>query len=227
MNSKAAGDMERRSKMNGNVTKDMERREKRQRVRLTGTTRKITMIGMLSALAYVIMMFDFPVPALVPGFVKMDFSELPALIGAFAMGPVEGVLICLVKNLLHLTRTQTVGVGELSNFILGAVFVFTAGMIYKCKKCRKTAIIGSVAGALAMALVSIPSNYFLTYPIYVKFMSLDEIIADYQEIYPNVNGLLGCLVMFNAPFTFLKAMGSVLITILIYKKISPVIKGTY
>lgn len=213
--------------MNGKTTGNTGRRETGQGARLSGTTRKITVIGMLSAFAYVIMMFDFAVPMLIPDFITMDFSELPALIGAFSMGPLEGVLICLVKNLIHLTRSRTGGVGELSNFILGASFVFTAGMIYRCKKSRKTAVIGSFAGALAMALVSIPSNYFLTYPVYAKFMPIDAILAAYQEIYPNVNGLLGCLVIFNAPFTFVKGMCSVLITLLIYKKISPAIKGTY
>ncbi len=213
--------------MNGKTAENTERSKKGQRGRLRGTTRKITMIGMLSALAYVIMMFDFAIPALIPGFIKMDFSELPALIGAFALGPVEGMLICLVKNLLHLTRTTTGGVGELSNFILGASFVFTAGVIYKVKKNRKTAVIGSLAGALAMALVSIPTNYFLTYPVYAKFMPIDAILAAYREINPDVNGLLECLIFFNAPFTLVKGLGSVLITLLIYKKISPVIKGTY
>lgn len=213
--------------MSSNETVNMEQRKTGQRARLSGNTRKITMIGMLSALAYVIMLFDFPITALVPSFVKMDFSELPALIGAFSMGPVEGVLICLVKNLIHLTNSKTGGVGELSNFILGASFVFTAGMIYKCKKNRKTAIIGSLVGALVMALISIPSNYYLTYPIYTKFMAIDEILAAYQKINKNVDGLLECLIVFNAPFTFFKGLASVLITLLIYKKISPIIKGTY
>lgn len=213
--------------MNSNAAGNVKQQEKGKGMRLSGRTRKITMVGMLSALSYIIMMFDFSVPALIPGFIKMDFSELPALIGAFALGPVEGVLICLVKNLIHLTRSTTSGVGELSNFILGAAFVFTAGMIYKSKKSRKTAVIGSLVGALAMALVSIPSNYFLTYPVYAKFMPIDAILAAYHEINPNVNGLLGCLIVFNAPFTFVKGLCSVLITLLIYKKISPVIKGTY
>ena len=197
---------------------------------ISSRTRKITVIGMLSAAAYVIMMFQLEVPFLVPTFIKLDFAELPALIGAFALGPVEGVLICLVKNLLHALRTTTGGVGELSNFILGASFVFTAGMIYKFKKNRKTAIIGSVIGALVMALVSIPSNYFITYPFYMNFMPIEQIIAAYQEIISrvggSVNGLLECLILFNAPFTFLKGMCSAIITFLIYKKISPIIKGT-
>ena len=98
--------------------------------------RFMTITAMLSALSFVIMFLDFSVP-LMPSFIKMDISELPALIGSFAMGPVYGVLICLLKNILHLTISNSGGVGELSNFILGASFVFIAGMVYKHKKTRK------------------------------------------------------------------------------------------
>ena len=97
--------------------------------------RYITVTAMLSAVAFILMFLDFSVPFM-PGFIKMDISELPALIGAFSMGPACGVIVCLVKNLLHLLVTTTGGVGELSNFSLGAVFVLTAGLIYKKKKSR-------------------------------------------------------------------------------------------
>ena len=97
------------------------------------SARTVAMTGMLSAIAFILMYLQFNVP-LMPSFIAMDLSELPALIGAFAMGPVQGVVICLVKNLLHLMRTSTGGVGELSNFILGAIFVFTAGIFYKKNK---------------------------------------------------------------------------------------------
>ena len=186
---------------------------------------KMTMIGMLSATAFLLMFFDFSVPFM-PAFIKMDLSELPALIGSFALGPVSGVAVCLVKNLLHLLKTSTGGVGELSNFILGATFVYTAGMIYKYKKNKKSAIIGSVIGALAMGVISLFSNYYLVYPVYTKFMPLEAIIGAYQAINPNVDGLWACLIMFNMPFTFVKGMFSVIITLLVYKRISPIIKGT-
>lgn len=187
--------------------------------------RAMTMTGMLSAIAFLLMFFDFSVPFM-PNFIKMDLSELPALIGSFALGPVSGVAICLIKNLLHLMKTTTGGVGELSNFILGATFVFTAGMIYKHKKNKKSAIIGSLVGAVAMAVVSVFSNYYLVYPVYTKFMPLDAIIAAYQAINPNVDGLWACLICFNMPFTFVKGLFSVIITLLIYKRLSPIIKGT-
>ena len=187
-------------------------------------TRKITSIGMLSAAAFVLMFFDFSVP-LMPSFIKMDISDLPALVGAFTLGPVAGVVIELVKNILHLLKTSTGGVGELSNFILGATFTAVAGLIYSKLKTRKGALIGSLVGALAMALISIPSNYFLVYPVYTAFMPMDAIIGAYQAINPGADSLIKCLVMFNTPFTFVKGMVDVLITFLIYKKISPIIKG--
>lgn len=187
--------------------------------------RTMTMTAMLSAIAFLLMFFDFSVPFM-PGFIKMDLSELPALIGSFSLGPVSGVMICLIKNLLHLMKTSTGGVGELSNFILGASFVFTAGMIYKHKKNKKSAIIGSLIGAVVMAVISLFSNYYLVYPVYTKFMPIDAIIAAYQAINPNVNGLWSCLIVFNMPFTFIKGLFSVIITLLVYKRLSPIIKGT-
>lgn len=198
-------------------------------------THKLTITAMLSAAAAVLMFLDFSVPFLIPSFVKMDVSELPALLAAFSLGPVYGVVVCLVKNLIHLTCTSTGGVGELCNFLLGAVFVFVAGIIYKRrgpadpdKEVRKRlgrrkALLGAVVGAAAMALFSVPLNYYLTYPIYTAFMPLDGIIAMYQLIIPSVKSLFSCLVIFNMPFTFLKGMLDVLITFLIYKPLSPIL----
>lgn len=187
--------------------------------------RTITGTGMLSAIAYALMFLDFSVPFM-PSFIKMDLSELPALIGSFAYGPISGVIICLIKNLIHLTISSTGGVGELSNFLLGASFVLVAGFIYKWKKTRKGALIGSVAGAFTMAVFSVFSNYFLVYPIYYNFMPQDSILAAYQVIFSGVNNILECLIVFNAPFTFIKGIFSVIITFLIYKRLSPILKGT-
>lgn len=187
--------------------------------------RYMTVTAMLSAVAFALMFFEFSIPFLVPSFIQMDLSELPALIGAFAMGPWYGVLICLIKNLIHLLITTTGGVGELSNFILGAAFVLPAGLIYQRKKTKKNAVIGSVLGAAFMALLSVASNYFIVYPVYTAFLPMDTILAMYQEILPSADTLLKCLVIFNMPFTFVKGMLSVIITLLIYKHISPIIKG--
>lgn len=187
---------------------------------------KMTMTAMLSAIAFILMFLDFSVP-IMPGFIKMDLSELPALIGTFAMGPVSGVIICLVKNLLHLFMSSTGGVGELSNFILGAAFVLPAGLIYKKWKGRKSAVIGALSGALLMALISIVSNYFIVYPVYYNFMPEKTILNAYQAIFSGVDNILECLIIFNAPFTFVKGLFSVLITLVIYKPISPFLKGNY
>ena len=193
----------------------------------TGATSKvrfITVTAMLSAISFVLMYFEFPIP-IMPAFIKFDFSDLPALIGTFAYGPLCGVIVCLIKNLLHLMDSNSMLVGELSNFILGAAFVIPAGLIYKYKKNKKSAITGALIGALCMALFSFPSNYFVVYPIYSKMMPMDVIIGAYQAIVPSVKEFWQCLLFFNVPFTFVKGLFSVLITVVVYKKISPILKG--
>lgn len=187
--------------------------------------RYLTMTAMLSAVAYIMMFLDFSVPFM-PSFIKMDLSELPALIGSFTFGPVCGVLICLIKNLLHLFISTTGGVGELSNFILGAVFVWPAGLIYKRKKSKQMALIGSLSGAVIMGLISVVSNYFLVYPVYYNFMDKELILASYQLIVPSVKNIFQCVVYFNMPFTVLKGLFSALITFVVYKPLSPILKGT-
>lgn len=189
----------------------------------TQRTHKIAVTAMLSAVATILMALDFPIPFLIPTFVKMDFSELPALLAAFSLGPVSGVVVCLVKNLINLTMSSTNGVGELCNFLLGICFVIPAGLIYRYRKTRQGALIGALAGAAVMALCSIPVNYFISYPFYTVFMPLDVIIGMYQELIPSVNGLLACLVVFNAPFTLLKGLLDMVLAFLIYKPLSPLL----
>lgn len=189
------------------------------------SVRTMASVAMLAAVSFVLMLFDFGVPFM-PGFIKMDFSELPALIGSFALGPVAGVMVCFVKNLLHLFVTSTGGVGELSNFVLGAVFVSVAGVIYKKNKTRKGAFIGALAGALSMAVISVFSNYYIVYPVYTAFMPMEGIIAAYNAIYSGINNLWQALIIFNMPFTFVKGMAVTAVSFLIYKKIAPILKGT-
>lgn len=186
--------------------------------------RKVTVTAILAALSSALMFVSFNVP-LMPSFIKLDFSELPALIASFSLGPMYGVCVVLVKNLVNVFFSTTGGVGELSNFIIGAVFVFTAGMIYKKKKCRSYALIGAVVGSFLMAGIGLISNYYVVYPIYQNFMPLEAIMGLYQAIYPGVKNLWQALIVFNVPFTFIKGMLNALITFVIYKKISPIIKG--
>lgn len=192
------------------------------------TTRYMAVTAVLSALAFVLELIEFPLPMIIPSFIKFDISDLPALIGAFSMGPVCGVLVELLKNVLHaILSSHSFGVGELSNFILGAVFTGVAGLIYQKNKTKKGAVIGSFVGALAMALVSFPSNLFVVYPVYYNFMPQETIIAAYQAIFPAVDSIEKCLLIFNVPFTFAKGMVDVVITLLVYKKISPIIHGKH
>lgn len=189
--------------------------------------RELTVTAMLAAVATVLMFLDFSLPMFIPGFVKMDVSELPALLASFSLGPVYGVAVCLIKNLLNLIfHGSTGGIGELCNFLLGAAFVATAGIIYRRSKSRKTAVIGCLVGAADMAVVSVPVNYFISYPVYAKmFGGIDAILAAYQAINPNVDGLLQCLVVFNLPFTFVKGLLDSVLCFLIYKPLSPILHG--
>ena len=193
------------------------------------TTHNLTVAAMLSAVAFILMFIEFPIPMLIPAFIKMDFSDLPALLGAFALGPVYGVIISFMKNLLHIVikGTSTACVGELSNFILGAIFSAVAGYLYKHHKSRKTAIIGAVAGAVAMGVLSVPSNYFVVYPAYVQFyhMPLEAILGMYQAILPSADSLIKCLIIFNLPFTLVKGLLDAVLCMLIYKPLSPILHG--
>ena len=185
----------------------------------------LAVAAMLSAIAFGLMFLDFPIPFLIPSFVQMDVSELPALLASFSLGPLYGVAVCLVKNLIHLLITTTGGAGELCNFLLGACFVLPAGLIYRKLKSRRGALLGALIGAVIMGLLSIPLNYYISYPIYANFMPIDAILNMYQEIRPGVDGLLECLIIFNAPFTLLKGLLCTLLCFLIYKPLSPILHG--
>lgn len=187
-------------------------------------TRYVAVTAMLSAVATVLMYLEFSVP-IMPGFIKLDVSELPALIASFSMGPISGLAVCLVKNLIKLFFTSTAGVGELCNFLLGACFVVPAGIIYSRRKTFKGAIIAGIVGMLCMAVLSLPINYFISYPFYETLMPREAIIGMYQAILPSVNNLFECLLVFNVPFTFVKGLIDCVITFLIYKRISPLIHG--
>ena len=191
----------------------------------TSKVRFLAVTGILAAASTILMMFSFSVPFM-PSFIKLDISELPALIAAFSMGPLSGVAVCLIKNLINVTMTTTGCVGELSNFLLGVCLVLPAGLVYQFRKNRRAAFLAALAGSLIMAWASLPLNYFLTYPIYAKIMPVEAIVGMYQAIFPGVDGLLQCLLIFNVPFTFMKGLLDTLLTFLIYKHISPLLKGT-
>ncbi len=191
--------------------------------------RELTVTAMLCAVATILMFLDFSLPMVIPSFVKMDVSELPALLASFSLGPVYGIAVCLVKNILNVIfHGSTGGIGELCNFLIGASFVGTAGLIYRFHKTRKGAVIAALVGAVVMAVVSVPVNYFLSYPVYAAmFGGIDAIIAAYQELRPGTNGLMECLLVFNMPFTLVKGLLNAAICFLIYKPLSPILHGRH
>lgn len=193
----------------------------------TQRVRNLAVTGMLSAVGCVLMMLDFPLPMLIPSFVKMDVSELPALLASFSIGPLAGVAVCFLKNLLSaIFHGSTLGIGEVCNFLMGAVFSGVAGLIYRHNKTRKTAVIGALVGAVAMAVVSVPINFFFSYPVYAAaFGGMEAIIAAYQAINPGVGSLLGCLIVFNMPFTLVKGLLTAVLAFLVYKPLSPILHG--
>ncbi len=192
----------------------------------TWTPRAIAMTAMLGAVAAVLMLLEFPLPFVIPSFIKMDFSELPALIASFAIGPTSGVAVCLIKNLINLITSTSGGVGELCNFLLGCAFVLPAGLLYRYKKTRSGALLGSLTGAAAMAVCSFPLNLYLIYPVYERFMRIDQILAAYQALLPSMDSLWKCLLVFNLPFTLAKGLIAALLTFLVYKPLSRFIKGS-
>ena len=186
--------------------------------------RMLTMTAVLSAIAFVLAFFEFPVP-LSPSFARMDLSDLPALIGAFAYGPVSGVLIELVKNALQLLTSSTGGIGELANFIMGSSFVVAAGLIYKHHKTKKTAILACLIASVIMGVVATVVNYFILLPVFEAFMPLDQLISSFGEFMPFIKTKLD-VVLFNAfPFNLLKGIGISIVTMLLYKRLTPILKG--
>lgn len=187
--------------------------------------RYLACVAVMTAVGTLLMYLEFSIP-IMPGFIKFDFSELPPLITAYALGPVAGSLVCLFKNLFHMIGTTTAGVGELSNFLLGISLVIPAGCIYKFRKTRASAAIGAVVGSVAMALISLLVNYYITYPFYAKaFMPMEQILAAYRAIYLGVDNLWEALAIFNLPFNIAKGWITALLTFVLYKPLSPIIKG--
>ena len=192
--------------------------------------RKMTVTAIMAAMGFVLMMIGdyIPVP-LMPSFIKIDLSELPALITSFAFGPLWGIAVCLIKNLVHMILffSNSYGIGDLINFLMGIPFVAVAGIVYKYKHDRKSAFIGALAGDFAMAAACFLINLFIAYPLYMKVMGLtpDMILGMYQAVVPSVDTFAKGILLFNVPFTFIKGLISVVITFVIYHKLSPILKG--
>lgn len=184
----------------------------------------LTKTAILSTIAYVLMLFEIPLP-FAPVFLKMDFGDLPALIGAFAMGPLAGVLIELVKNLLKvMTITRTFGVGELGNFLVGASFVFTAGIIYRTKKDKKTALFGCLIATLVMTVVAMGFNNFVLIPAFSKVMPIDSIIAMGSVVTKKIHDVPTLVLYGITPFNLFKGVVISAMAMLLYNGVKPLLK---
>jgi len=169
----------------------------------------ITKIGILSALALLLYLIEFPLP-LFPSFLKIDLGDLPAIIGAFALGPWVGVAIELIKNILHLmVRSSTGGIGELGNFLTGSAYVLVAGYIYMRNKSKKTAIIGLITGTILMSVAMCFFNFFILIPVFTKSpISMDNIPLILTAI---------------LPFNLIKGVILSIVTLMLYKSLSPIL----
>ena len=190
-------------------------------------TRTMVKVSILGAFSFLLMLFEFPL-WFAPTFLKFDFSDVPGLIGSFALGPFAGVLVQLVKNLLNLAieGTATAAVGELANFIVGSIFVYTAGYIYHRNKTFKTAIIGMVLGTLAMTVVMSLANYFVMIPLYAKLFGwpIEDIVALGSAVNKYVVDFKTLILFAVVPFNIVKGIIVTLITTLLYKRVSPILK---
>lgn len=187
------------------------------------STRTMTIISLLAAVSFVLSFIEFSVP-LSPSFARMELSDFSALVGAMTMGPLAGVLVELVKNLLGLLSTSTGGVGELANFLMGGAMVYLASMIYY--KNHRPAWLVCLTGAIGMAIMAAVINYFILLPLFETFMPLDALIASIAEFIPFIHTKLD-VVLWNAIlFNLLKGLGSVLVALVVYPKLTPVIRRT-
>lgn len=188
----------------------------------TSNLSKLIKISLMGVIAFIIMFIETAVP-LFPAFLKIDLSDIPAIITGFALGPVAGVGVELVKNILHLFRTSTGGVGELANFIVGSAYVIPAALIYQKHKTKKTAIIGMLVGTLSMALFGAIANYTFIMPFYAKIMPIEAIIGMAAAVNKYIVDMKTLILYAIVPFNLFKGIILAIITFPVYKKVSKVL----
>ncbi len=182
-------------------------------------TWKLTRIALLSAIAFMLFQLEIPVVA----FYKLDFSTFPAILAGFSMGPLAGVAVVAIKDLLHLLQTSTGGVGELADFLMSAAFVVPASIIYAHNRTLKGALIGLAVGIVSIIIVGVLTNYFVLIPFYQNFMPIDAIIGAGKAIFPRINSLLDLVLTVTALFNLIKGVALSLVTFLSYKRLSPLL----
>ena len=189
--------------------------------------RYIIKIAILSAIASVVMLFEFPLPFLAPSFYELDLSEAVIMMGSFAIGPIAGVIMELLKNLLNIVfnGTTTAYVGEFANFVTGCAFILPAAFIYKYNKTIKGAIAGMTIGAISLAAVGGILNYFILVPAFSSLygMPIEAIVGMATKINPLITNLKTMIVFAVAPFNLLKGVVCSVISLILYKRISKIL----
>ncbi|ATW28288.1 ECF transporter S component [Candidatus Formimonas warabiya] len=178
----------------------------------------------MAALSFLIMLIEFPLPFM-PPFMQIDLSEIPALLTAFSLGPGAGVLVELIKNILHLLKSQTAGIGELANFVVGIALVIPAGLIYKWNKSKKGAFLALVVGVVIMAAVASVFNYFVLLPLYARVLgfSTDAVISLGKQANHLIVDLKTLIAYGIIPFNIIKGFIVSVIVLVVYKRLSPVL----
>lgn len=194
----------------------------------TWNTKAMVKVSVLGVIAFILMLFEMPLAWIAPPFIQLDVSDVPALLGSFALGPMAGVIIQFLKNILKLmfVGSGTGGVGELANFLVGSTFAFTAGAIYFRKKTLKNALIGLIAGTFTMTIVITLANYFVMFPFYARLFGwpLQDFVNMGTAINANIVDLKTLMIFSIVPFNLLKGTIVTIMTVLIYKRISPILK---
>ena len=196
----------------------------------TSAARRVASVGLLSAVSAFLMLFEIPMP-FAPTFYKLDMSELPVLIGAYAFGPAAGVLIEFIKIVLKLFMkgTSTAFVGEVANFCVGCSFILPASVIYYARKTRKTATLSCVVGTICITIFGTVFNAVYLLPAFAKLygIPLEVIFAMGSEVNPFAgNNIYSFVFACVAPLNLIKGSLNSLLTLLVYKKLSPVLKGS-
>lgn len=186
------------------------------------STANLATMAILAAIAAVLFLFEIPVFPAVP-FYKLDFSNLPVLLGTFAMGPVEGVLILAIKALLGLLHSTSGGVGELADFIVGCAMVIPAGLIYHKKKNRKSALAGMLFGTLCAIVAAVFANYYIMFPAFG--ITEEALVGMGSKMFAGVTSTWTFVFYVTALFNLIKFVAISLVGYIIYKPLSPILHG--
>ncbi len=209
------------------IIEKMAQKKRGEKVKML-STRKMAMIGMFSAIAMILHLFDFPLP-FAPGFYKLDFSEIPIMIGTFAFGPVAGVLMEFLKILLKLCikGTSTAFVGDLANFCVGCSLILPASAVYEFVKTKKGALSGVITGTITLTVFGSAFNAIYLIPTFADLygLPLENLVAMGTAVNPSIKDVNTLVLFAVVPLNIIKGAAVSVVTMLIYKPLSIIIKS--